>query len=168
MHIVEKCYVLHEDAMKERLKAWLLVSPLHFYVKHRAPLLKRASAKSLSALSFDDFFCCFDCMSAEKVRSSQFLKWRKHQRKNPLRLFDPFAGAGAFALGMCQVGKMKLTHAIEIDPSAAYTLRYLLMSLLFSSSNMSLEKTVPARSSAMNAQTQCCSMPSRGNGKRMT
>lgn len=42
-----------------------------------------------------------------------------------LRALDLFAGTGAFSLGMKAAGApFKLTHAIEISPSAAKSLRY--------------------------------------------
>jgi DNA (cytosine-5)-methyltransferase 1 len=44
-----------------------------------------------------------------------------------LRALDLFAGTGAFSLGMKAAGApFKLTHAIEISPSAAKSLRYAL------------------------------------------
>ncbi len=43
-----------------------------------------------------------------------------------LRAFDVFAGAGAMSLGMeDMMGGTKMTHAIEISPSAAQTFRYI-------------------------------------------
>ena len=42
----------------------------------------------------------------------------------PLRAFDPFAGVGALVKGLVNVGAVKLTHAIEICPSTARTLRF--------------------------------------------
>lgn len=48
----------------------------------------------------------------------------EYKRNRPLRAFDPFGGAGAFALGMASTGHMRLTHAIELDMDTATTLKY--------------------------------------------
>lgn len=45
------------------------------------------------------------------------------EREVPLRVFDPFGGTGAFGLAMEEVGCFKMTHAVEISPSAAKTLQ---------------------------------------------
>lgn len=45
------------------------------------------------------------------------------EKEAPLRVFDPFAGTGAFGLAMEEVGCFKMTHAVEITPSTAKTLR---------------------------------------------
>lgn len=50
--------------------------------------------------------------------------FRKESDRNPMRMFDPFAGVGAFALGMCRAGGMKFSSAVELDPSAASAIRY--------------------------------------------
>ena len=43
--------------------------------------------------------------------------------RTPVRVFDPFGGVGAFTGGMEEAGCMKVTHAVEISPSAAETLK---------------------------------------------
>ena len=37
--------------------------------------------------------------------------------------FDPFGGVGAFGLGLEEAGCIKVTHAVEISPSASQTLQ---------------------------------------------
>jgi DNA (cytosine-5)-methyltransferase 1 len=41
----------------------------------------------------------------------------------PLRALDLFGGVGAFSLGMEETKCIKLTHAVEISPSAAQTFK---------------------------------------------
>jgi DNA (cytosine-5)-methyltransferase 1 len=61
----------------------------------------------------------------EKLREVKEL-YEFKQEFSPLRAFDPFAGVGAFVRGVENAGAIKFTHAIEICPSTAMTLRYVL------------------------------------------
>ena len=45
-------------------------------------------------------------------------------QKSGLKTLDLFAGTGAFSLAMKDIARIKVTHAIEISPSAAQTLKY--------------------------------------------
>lgn len=110
-------------SLQKGLAAWLLAKPLHFYVTYQAPLVKTASRTNLVPLPLNDYPSCYKCQEKEIKETATFLSWRRKQKDHPLRLFDPFAGVGAFALSMCRVSHMKLTHAVEVDPSAAATLR---------------------------------------------
>lgn len=65
---------------------------------------------------------CALCFKANQASARQENAFGKSQQ---LRAFDPFGGTGAFALSMQEEGILKLTHAIEISPSAVKTLRYL-------------------------------------------
>lgn len=48
-----------------------------------------------------------------------------HHRKNPLKAMDIFGGVGAFSDSVAQAcGAIKVTHAIEVAPSAAHTFKY--------------------------------------------
>lgn len=60
-------------------------------------------------------------MKEEMERTEELYRFRQNQPR--LRAFDPFAGVGAFALGLQQALNLSLTHAIEISPSAAATIR---------------------------------------------
>jgi DNA (cytosine-5)-methyltransferase 1 len=44
-------------------------------------------------------------------------------QSNKLQTLDLFAGVGAFSLGMKESAGFNVTHAIEIGPSTAETLR---------------------------------------------
>ena len=62
---------------------------------------------------------------AEKLEFiDRLFAFRKERDQRPLKIFDPFAGVGAFTLGLCRIGGLKFTSAIEIDASAAATIRY--------------------------------------------
>ncbi|THH10396.1 hypothetical protein EW145_g1368 [Phellinidium pouzarii] len=121
-NVLSRCYVLQKNVIRN-LRAWLASSSCHFYLTKRAPSSKLASPKTLTPLASKDFPLCGSCMEAEVRHTVDFLLWKSEQKACPLRVFDPFSGVGAFSLGVCQVGNMKLTHAIEIDPSAAKTLK---------------------------------------------
>ena len=69
------------------------------------------------------FLLCSLCVEVEAAEANKTLEWRQRSKETPLRLFDPFAGCGAFVLGLCELGNMEFTHATEICPSTAATLR---------------------------------------------
>jgi len=51
-------------------------------------------------------------------------KFLKAQKRKPLRTLDLFGGTGAFGLGLAEGCLcLKVTHAVEIAPSAAITYR---------------------------------------------
>jgi site-specific DNA-cytosine methylase len=53
-------------------------------------------------------------------------------QESPMTVLDLFGGAGAFSLGLKEgSGCMKVTHALEISPSAAKTIRYVLYHFFF-------------------------------------
>ena len=58
-----------------------------------------------------------------------------------LRAFDPFAGVGAFGMSMEGSGAIRVTHAVEISPSAAATMKYVPLSHLLLMLIVYLERT---------------------------
>ena len=66
---------------------------------------------------------CSLCIKDRKQEIQGFRNWESGPNYNKLRVFDPFAGCGAFALAACEAGNMELTHAIDIVKSATDTLR---------------------------------------------
>jgi site-specific DNA-cytosine methylase len=50
--------------------------------------------------------------------------------------FDPFAGVGGFGLGLAQGCAMKTCLGIEINPSAAETMRFVIICHAFPSFNL--------------------------------
>lgn len=66
---------------------------------------------------------CATCKDDYRRKESLFEEFLTIHKQNPLSAFDPFAGVGAFVRGMEEAGGLKLSHAIEISPSAAKTLQ---------------------------------------------
>ncbi|KAI0747841.1 S-adenosyl-L-methionine-dependent methyltransferase [Daedaleopsis nitida] len=120
--LLKRCLVLHPTSIPagHDLRSWLGLSPLHFYVKHHCPSDPPTYA-ALTKLKRRQIPVCQPCFLKE---SDNFGKLQQFmgQRGIRLRAFDPFAGVGAFGLGLEKSGCLKVTHAVEISPSAAKTL----------------------------------------------
>ncbi|KAF9245635.1 S-adenosyl-L-methionine-dependent methyltransferase [Melanogaster broomeanus] len=118
--LIGMCYVVVGSSMPE-LDAWKAMSPRHFYVKYHFPSLNVESWADRRDMGPRDLDVCGECL-AGNFRNFKEMQTFLRQRP-PLRVFDPFGGTGAFGLAMEEVGCFKLTHAVEISPSAARTLR---------------------------------------------
>ncbi|KAF9225292.1 S-adenosyl-L-methionine-dependent methyltransferase [Gyrodon lividus] len=118
--LIGMCYVLVGSSMPE-LDAWKAMSPRHFYVKYRFPSLNVESWSDRRRMEPEYLGVCKECMGGN-LRSFRDMKTFLGQAA-PLRVFDPFGGTGAFGLGLEEVGCFEMTHAVEISPSAARTLR---------------------------------------------
>ena len=109
-----------------KLAAWLSESPYHFYVRFHFPKLDVSNLTGLKLLKgqYANLVpVCGICFKDDEINKDL----RKRQLEDHpdtwrLRTFDPFGGVGAFALSMQQAGCIKLTHAVEISPSAAKTM----------------------------------------------
>ncbi|KAG2155745.1 S-adenosyl-L-methionine-dependent methyltransferase [Suillus clintonianus] len=118
--VIGLCHVYVRAAVPE-LKAWLEMSPYHFYARYSFPSLYVTSWDDKRTLVPRDLLVCGYCAEenlTEWEQSREFLKKQK-----PLRALDPFSGVGAFGLGLEQSGCIEVTHAIEISPSATKTLK---------------------------------------------
>ncbi|OJA18063.1 hypothetical protein AZE42_05415 [Rhizopogon vesiculosus] len=118
--VIGQCQVYVRASVPE-LEAWLEMSPYHFYACYSFPSLNVTSWNHRHRLEPRDLLVCRYCAAedlAEWNHSQKFLK--KHK---PLRALDPFAGSGAFGLGMEESGCVKVTHAVEISPSASKTMK---------------------------------------------
>ncbi|KAH9849210.1 S-adenosyl-L-methionine-dependent methyltransferase [Lenzites betulinus] len=115
--VLKPCLVVHPTDVED-LEAWLDLSPVNFYVKYKLPSLHSAwsTRKALKRMNIP---ACDVCLDQHNLRNQLVTD----VRFPPLRAFDPFGGVGAFALAMEEVGCIKLTHAVEITPSAALTLQ---------------------------------------------
>ncbi|THH07097.1 hypothetical protein EW146_g9422 [Bondarzewia mesenterica] len=102
---------------------WCTQSPDHFYVRFHFPDLKPISWALRKSLQHEDLYVCIPCFQARFAHVMRLREYEKETGKKPLRIFDPFAGVGAFSLSLESVGGMQTTHAIEISPSAAITLK---------------------------------------------
>lgn len=118
--IIGMCHVYVRAAVPE-LKKWLEMSPYHFYACYSFPSLNVTSWDDKRTLLPKDILVCRYCTAedlAEWTHSQEFV-----QKQKPLRALDPFAGSGAFGLGLEESGCIEVTHAVEISPSAAKTLK---------------------------------------------
>ncbi|KAI0756373.1 S-adenosyl-L-methionine-dependent methyltransferase [Daedaleopsis nitida] len=126
--ILKRCVVLHPDAIpssiQRDLHTWLDLSPLHFYVKYHCPS-SSPSHDALVKLRRCELLTCATCHEDDLKRLQEHKQFtsRADSPDRCLKAFDPFAGVGAFGLGMEKSGCVKVTHSVEISPSAAATLK---------------------------------------------
>lgn len=130
--VARKLHILHKASLSpERLSFFLQISPWHFFVQYSVPHWDIKRWREVKELSIIDVLVCFDC-------SKENLTWQKNvedfmtaQRRRPLRALDLFAGCGSFSFAMKNVAGVKTTHAIEISPSAAQTLKFVYYKFVF-------------------------------------
>ncbi|EIW64172.1 S-adenosyl-L-methionine-dependent methyltransferase [Trametes versicolor FP-101664 SS1] len=118
--LLKPCVVVHRSDVLD-LEAWFDISPFNFYAHYRLPTLSSPWAQR-EVLRRTDVLACDICLEQHNERF-QLLSELSSGGQVCLRTFDPFGGVGAFGLAMEELGCMKLTHAVEITPSAALTLR---------------------------------------------
>jgi DNA (cytosine-5)-methyltransferase 1 len=95
--------------------AWLNASPDHFYVRYEFPSARNASWDDCALLTASGVQFCSKCLDEQEAYLNGF---------SGLRALDIFAGAGGLSLAMQDAGSVKVTHAIEILPSACQTIKY--------------------------------------------
>jgi hypothetical protein len=123
--VLGKVFILHEDELSELKHADRGLPPDIFYISHFVNIdwrneekpLDEDRAFAISQAEVESWRVC-GCWTQ---RADELA--RDHAFSRPLRALDPFAGCGAFALGLEQAGVLNLTHAVEIDRSAARTLK---------------------------------------------
>lgn len=118
--LLQCCSVIHQS--RKDLRSWLARSPYHFFVQYSTRTLRPKKWEHLKRLKSGEVKVCKECYmdgEAEARRLDTFVK----ERRLSLRTFDPFAGVGAFGLAMEDTGCVQVTHAVEISPSAAQTLK---------------------------------------------
>lgn len=123
---IRVCFVFALASLGSNPDAWLSLSPDHFYVKYSFPGMRPTSwdhRKSISASR--DLPSCDMCVGqalADKKHTDAFLAYMK---SHPLPVLDLFGGVGAFSESLAEgtSGCLKVTHAIEISPSAAKTFK---------------------------------------------
>jgi DNA (cytosine-5)-methyltransferase 1 len=119
--LIRVCYVFPFQSIPD-LGAWLSLSPDHFYIRYRFSSMDVKSWSDKRPMPCEDLHVCTHCCR-EKLNyrklTEDFLVYAK---RNLLPTLDLFGGVGAFSLGMAEgSGCIKVTHAIEISPSAAKT-----------------------------------------------
>ncbi|KAK0233815.1 S-adenosyl-L-methionine-dependent methyltransferase [Armillaria fumosa] len=116
--LIRVCFVFPYASMTEG-DAWLAMSADHFYAKYSFPYLKVTSWDVRMDIDPVDVPICKFCTALELKR---FEDIKEIHERVKLPTLDVFGGVGAFAVGMTEgCGSMKVTHAIEISPSAAKT-----------------------------------------------
>lgn len=118
--LIRKIYVVL-PTMVSNLETWKLISPAHFYVRYRFPSVKTDTWEEV--MDITDVPLCEECFSENREDVSAPNDFSLALEKSPLRALDLFAGVGAFGLGMEATCPISMTHAIEIAPSAAQTLK---------------------------------------------
>jgi DNA (cytosine-5)-methyltransferase 1 len=116
------CHVRPFHLVSHDLQFWLEASPYHFYAKYHFPSLDISSWDDRSPLK--PLKVCADCCADKVEEIGKMKEFLASSRKRPLRVLDLCAGAGAFGLALEELGCVKITHAVEISPSAAKTLKY--------------------------------------------
>ncbi|KAI0066707.1 S-adenosyl-L-methionine-dependent methyltransferase [Artomyces pyxidatus] len=120
--LIQRCYVIHLSAADD-LALWR--APDRFYVMYHFPTLHPQTWASGTRLVAEQVLWCKPCLREldTSVFSASY-DFVEAKAQNPWRVFDIFAGTGAFSLGMeSAVGVMRTTHAVEVSPSAAETIR---------------------------------------------
>ena len=121
--IIQKAYVLVLEKIGD-LQAWINASSQHFFLQYSFPTLYKSHWSQKEVLNSSEVHACLPCLTKRK---ETLLTGVKQATQPQLRALDIFAGTGAFSLGMKAAGApFKLTHAIELSPSAAKSLRYAL------------------------------------------
>jgi DNA (cytosine-5)-methyltransferase 1 len=125
--IIRKIFVATPDVLSD-LETWRSVSPAHFYIRYRFPSIKNRSWRddyiSVGAAEIPHCERCFGDNQKEVLAVSKYVS---KLEKSPLKALDLFAGTGAFGFGMEKSCPIKVTHAIEIAPSAARSIKWVNM-----------------------------------------
>lgn len=121
-----------EAITNELLPAWIAVSPDHFYLTLEFPHIDVPAWKSGKSIAYEDLHVCAPCTADDLRKFHETMKFLEDGERRPLRTLDLFGGVGGFGLGMAEGSRcMKITHAVEISPSAAKTFKYVLSYLFW-------------------------------------
>ena len=109
----------------EDFETYIDESPYNFYVRYVFPKLKVTDWKDGKLLNgrSKQPRVCGKCFLEDTKRLEDYAEFKRTQARRSLKAFDPFGGVGAFALAMEETGCIKMTHAVEISPSAAKTMK---------------------------------------------
>jgi DNA (cytosine-5)-methyltransferase 1 len=120
--LIRVCYVFPEIAI-DNLDFWTSLSADHFYIRYQFPSLDVNSWNDRQPVD-QKMNVCSECCREKLERIKLMKDFLFMGKRQPLRAMDLFGGVGAFGLGMEDSGVIKVTHAIEIAPSAAKTFKY--------------------------------------------
>lgn len=92
----------------------------HFWLNSRSVGFPVQDLNDLVPMRKDELVLCKKCQAAEELRVAE---WCAFMRDSQLRGLDLFAGCGGLATAFNNAG-CATNWAVELDPSAALTLRY--------------------------------------------
>jgi hypothetical protein len=115
------------------LEEWLALSPDHFYMRYQFDSLNPETWNQRQGMpKNEDFLVCQSCWRErlrEKKLASQF---SAYSEREPLPTLDLFGGVGAFSKGLAEGSEcLRVTHAVEIGPSAAKTFEYVIVLFVY-------------------------------------
>lgn len=106
------------------LEEWLALSPDHFYLRYQFDSLNPGTWSQKQKMpKNEDFLVCQTCWR-ERLREQKLAsQFSAYSERVPLPTLDLFGGVGAFSKGLAEGSEcLRVTHAVEIGPSAAKTL----------------------------------------------
>ena len=119
--LLRVCFVFPRPSIPDNdVDLWVSLSPDHFYAKYHFPSTNVRSWGDRRLLHHE-IDICVECCRKEISQFNSMKAFIPDARRAPLRALDLFGGAGTFGLGMADCGFLKITHAVEISPSACKT-----------------------------------------------
>lgn len=121
------------------IKQWLDASPDHFFIKWHwyqhtlvptadgPPKLPWRERKLVADMSVEDRIDIGVCEKCKRAKRHEYRSRRTFAENNePIKILDLCAGTGAFSCGIVEgMGcRAKVTHAVEISPSAMSSFKY--------------------------------------------
>lgn len=102
-------------------QSWLEASPAHFYLQFKFPGRTEWNWEDRQPLDSKTFPVCGSCFRTSLESLATF---ESADDAPTLSILDLFAGCGAFSQSIAEgCPNAKLTHAVEISPSAASTIK---------------------------------------------
>lgn len=112
------------------LDDWKALSYDHFYLRYNFPKLNVKSWSHRKNVAWQELLVCTPCCKERLKGRKSLYKFLAQSDRQPLPTLDLFGGVGGFSRGLAEgSGCLKVTHAIEISPSAAKTFMYVTHSL---------------------------------------
>lgn len=154
------------------LRKWLEASPYHFYARYRFPNLnpELCTWDAKSRVPFRDLSVCKARTEEAIAYYYRINEFKNKMQEKPMRVLDLFGGVGVLRPGS---GCVKVTHALEISPSAARTIKWVpdTMLLVDSDQRCSVGRIFLIHKLSTSASTLYCVMnrqverPSQPHGK---
>jgi DNA (cytosine-5)-methyltransferase 1 len=102
------------------LDLWVSLSPDHFYAQYHFPSTNVKSWDDRRLVHYD-IDVCVECCRKEASHLRSMKDFIRFGQRAPLRALDLFGGVGTLGQGMAECQFAKVTHAVEISPSACKT-----------------------------------------------